>query len=165
MIGVLASLKAPELFESLILIGPSPRYINDGDYLGGFSSQQIDELLEFLEFNHMGWSEAMAPVIMGNPDRPELAAELTESFCKSDPEIAKEFARITFTSDNRADLKNVTTPSLILQCSEDIIAPLEVGRFVHSQLRGSKMVVLNATGHCPNLSAPEEVITAIRTYV
>lgn len=165
MIGVLASLKTPELFESLILIGPSPRYINDGDYLGGFSSQQIDELLEFLELNHMGWSEAMAPGIMGNLDRPELAAELTESFCKSDPEIAKEFARITFTSDNRADLKNVTTPSLILQCSEDIIAPLEVGRFVHSQLRGSKMVVLNATGHCPNLSAPEEVITAIRTYV
>lgn len=165
MIGVLASLKAPELFESLILIGPSPRYINDGDYLGGFSSQQIDELLEFLELNHMGWSEAMAPVIMGNPDRPELAAELTESFCKSDPEIAKEFARVTFTSDNRADLKIVTTPSLILQCSEDIIAPLEVGQFVHSQLRRSKMVVLNATGHCPNLSAPQEVITAIRTYV
>jgi sigma-B regulation protein RsbQ len=165
MIGVLASLKAPELFECLILVGPSPRYINDGDYVGGFSAQQIEELLDFLDLNHMGWSEAIAPTIMGNPDRPELAAELTQSFCNADPEIAKEFARVTFLSDNRADLKKVMTPCLILQCSEDIIAPLEVGQFVHGQLRGSKMVVLNATGHCPNLSAPGEVISAIRAYV
>lgn len=165
MIGVLASLKAPELFESLVLVGPSPRYINDGDYVGGFSASQIEELLDFLELNHMGWSEAMAPVIMGNPNRPDLAVELTESFCRYDPEIAKEFARVTFTSDNRADLEKVTTPCLILQCSEDVIAPLEVGQFVKSQLPNSKLLLLNATGHCPNLSAPDEVISAIRAYV
>ena len=121
MIGVLASLKAPELFESLVLVGPSPRYIDDGEYIGGFSAAQIDELLDSLADNHMGWSAAMAPAIMGNPDRPELGEELTNSFCRTDPEIASEFARATFTSDNRADLE-VTIPTLILQCSDDIIA-------------------------------------------
>src|SRR3569623_213860 len=165
MVGVLASLKAPKIFESLILVGPSPRYIDDGDYVGGFNSQQIDELLDFLELNHMGWSEAMAPAIMGNPNRPELASELQESFCRSDPEIAKEFARVTITSDNRRDLPRVTPPCLILQCSEDIIAPQEVGQFVNDQIHGSKMVTLEATGHCPNLSAPDEIIEAIRAYV
>src|ERR1700761_4252906 len=123
MIGVLASLKAPELFESLVLIGPSPCYISDGDYVGGVTGEQIDELLEFLGHNHMGWSAAMAPAIMGNPDRPELATELTNSFCRTDPEIAKAFARVTFRSDNRADLREVKVRTLVLQCSDDIIAP------------------------------------------
>jgi sigma-B regulation protein RsbQ len=165
MIGLLASLKAPDLFGRMVLVGPSPRYIDDGDYVGGFSEKQIEELLEFLEDNHMGWSAAMAPSIMGNPDRPELGEELTNSFCRTDPEIAKAFARVTFTSDNRDDLSKVTIPTLILQCYEDIIASEEVGKFVRSQIPGSEIVFLKATGHCPNLSAPSEVVAAIRAYV
>jgi sigma-B regulation protein RsbQ len=165
MIGVLAAIKEAELFKSLVLIGPSPRYINDESYIGGFTSLQVDELLDFLSDNYMGWSAAMAPAIMGNADRPELGEELTNSFCRTDPEIAKAFARVTFTSDNRADLPRVTTPALILQCSSDIIAPQEVGEYVHENLRNSKLVVMRATGHCPNLSAPEETIAAIRAFV
>jgi len=165
MVGVLASLKAPDLFAKLILVGPSPRYIDDGDYVGGFGAAQIEELLEFLADNPMGWSQAMAPAIIGNPERPELAEELTASFCRTDPTIARTFARATFTADNRADLPQVTIPTLILQCSDDIIAPLEVGRYVHDHIAGSELVVLAATGHCPNLSAPAEVTAAIRAYV
>ncbi|UPJ58434.1 alpha/beta hydrolase [Bradyrhizobium sp. 192] len=165
MIGVLAAAEAPELFEALVLVGPSPRYVNDEDYVGGFSRQQIDELLEFLESNHMGWSAAMAPTIMGNPDRPELAEELTNSFCRTDPEIAKHFARTTFLSDNRSDLAKVTQPTLILQCSEDVIAPTCVGEYVHAQIPGSRLALMEATGHCPNLSAPTETVAAIRSFV
>ena len=165
MIGVLASLKAPGLLKSLVLIGPSPRYIDDEGYVGGFSAQQITELLDFLSDNYMGWSAAMAPAIMGNADRPELGEELTNSFCRTDPEIAKAFARVTFMSDNRSDLPNVAIPTLILQCSDDIIAPREVGEYVHHHTPGSKLVLMRATGHCPNLSAPEETISAIRAFV
>jgi sigma-B regulation protein RsbQ len=165
MIGVLAAIKAPELFSKLILVGPSPRYIDDGDYVGGFGAEQIEELLEFLGENPMGWSHAMAPAIMGNAERPELGEELTASFCRTDPDIAKAFARATFTSDNRADLSRVTTPTLILQCSDDIIAPGAVGQYVHEHIAGSELVLLKATGHCPNLSAPAEVISAIRAFV
>ncbi|QPC86958.1 alpha/beta fold hydrolase [Mesorhizobium sp. NBSH29] len=165
MVGVLAAKRAPELFAKLVLIGPSPRYTNDGDYVGGFSEAQIEELLEFLDSNHMGWSEAMAPTIMGNPDRPELGHELTNSFCRTDPEIAKHFARTTFLSDNRADLDGLTVPVLILQCAQDVIAPDVVGTYVHRNLPGSVLVNMQATGHCPNLSAPEETIAAIRAFV
>jgi len=165
MIGVLATLKAPGMFGRLVLVGPSARYIDDVGYVGGFSEKQIAELLEFLEDNHMGWSAAMAPSIMGNPDRPELGEELTNSFCRTDPEIAKAFARVTFTSDNRADLAKVSVPTLILQCKEDIIASTEVGEFVHNQIPRSKMVILDATGHCPNLSAPREVVAAMQAFV
>lgn len=165
MIGALASIKRPDLFSKLVMVGPSARYINDDGYVGGFTEKQIGELLEFLEENHMGWSASMAPVIMGNTERPELAEELTNSFCRTDPEIAKEFARVTFTSDNRADLQKVTTPSLILQCSNDAIASTEVGEYVTRSVRNGKMVQLSASGHCPNLSAPEEVIAAMRAYV
>jgi sigma-B regulation protein RsbQ len=165
MIGVLAAIKAPELFESLVLVGPSARYIDEGDYVGGFSVQQIEELLSFLEENHMGWSAQMAPAIMGNPDRPELGEELTNSFCRTDPAIAKEFARVTFLSDNRADLAKVKARTLILQCSEDIIAGMHVGAYVQRNIPSSEMVVLKATGHCPNLSAPVEVVAAIREFV
>ena len=165
MIGVLASVRAPGLFGKLILVGPSPRYVDDGDYVGGFSAGQIEELLDFLGNNHMGWSAAIAPAIMGNADRPELGEELRDSFCRMDPMIAKEFARVTFTSDNRGDLARVTTPTLILQCSDDIIAPAAVGAFVHRNIAGSTLVQLRATGHCPNLSAPGEVVEAIRAYV
>lgn len=165
MIGMLASLHAPELFESLVLVGPSPRYINDGAYVGGFSETEIEEMLDALADNPMGWSAAMAPAIMGNPDRPELGEELTNSFCRTDPAIAKEFARVTFTSDNRADLPKIVTRSLVLQCKDDMIASEAVGRYVHQHLPDSEMVLLNATGHCPNLSAPQEVISAIRAFV
>ncbi|MCB8877965.1 alpha/beta fold hydrolase [Acidisoma silvae] len=165
MIGVLASVKAPDLFQKLVLIGPSPRYIDDGDYAGGFSSDQIDELLEFLGNNHMGWAETIAPAIMGNADRPELGEELKDSFCRLDPVIARDFARVTFTSDNRTDLQKVAAPTLILQCSDDFVASEAVGAYVHQQIPTSTLVQLRATGHCPNLSAPAEVIEAIRAYV
>jgi sigma-B regulation protein RsbQ len=165
MIGLLASFKAPGMFKSLVMVGPSPRYIDDEGYVGGFKEQQISELLEFLADNHMGWSRAMAPVIMGNADRPELGEELTNSFCRTDPDIAKEFARVTFTSDNRADLAKAAIPTLILQCSEDVIAPTAVGEYMQKQMPNSTLVVLKATGHCPNLSAPDEVISALRSFV
>jgi sigma-B regulation protein RsbQ len=147
------------------MVSPSPRYIDDEDYRGGFSRQQIDELLEFLAQNHLGWSAAMAPTIMGNADRPELSARLENSFCNTDPAIAREFARVTFLSDNRGDLADVATRTLVLQCSNDIIAPIEVGEYVHSKLPNSDYRVLQATGHCPNLSAPDEVTAAIREFV
>lgn len=165
MIGALASIKKPGLFHSLIMVSPSPRYINDDGYEGGFTAEQIGELLESLDDNHMGWSAAMAPAIMGNPDRPELGSELTNSFCATDPEIAKQFARVTFMSDNRADLAKVAIPTLILQSKEDIIAEENVGRYVHQNVSESKLVMLDATGHCPNLSAPDQVIAAMRAFV
>lgn len=165
MIGALAVQQAPEMFGKLVMVGPSARYIDDPDYVGGFSQKQIEELLQFLETNHMGWSMQMAPAIMGNPDRPELGEELINSFCRTDPEIAKSFARVTFMSDNRADLAKIDVPTLILQCSEDIIASREVGEYVHREIPRSKIVILEATGHCPNLSAPDEVIAAMRPFV
>ena len=165
IIGVLAANQDPERFASLILVSPSPRYIDDGDYLGGFSPQDIEELLDSLDSNYLGWSREMAPLIMGNPDRPELAAELTNSFCRTDPEILKHFARVTFLSDNRADLPNLTTPSLILQCSVDPIAPQAVGRYIQKQIRESELVMLDASGHCPNLSAPEQTVAAIKAFL
>lgn len=165
MIGVLASLADPLLFAELVLVSPSPRYIDDGSYHGGFTAADIDELLASLADNHLGWSSMMAPVIMANPDRPELGEELTNSFCRTDPAIARDFARVTFTSDNRADLTKVTARTLILQCREDAIAPVEVGEYVRDHIPGSEMVLLDATGHCPNLSAPDDVIAAIRAFV
>ena len=164
MMGVLAAIAEPGRFRGLILIGPSPRYIDDAAYRGGFSKSDIDELLESLESNYLGWSAAMAPVIMGNPDRPELGQELTNSFCRTDPQAARVFARTTFLSDNRADLARVTVPTLILQCSSDVIAPLEVGAYVHAQIPDSTLVTLQATGHCPHLSAPAATVAAIRSF-
>jgi sigma-B regulation protein RsbQ len=164
MMGVLAAIAEPERFRKLILIGPSPRYIDDATYRGGFSESDIEELLESLESNYLGWSAAMAPVIMGNPERPELGQELTNSFCRTDPQAARVFARTTFLSDNRTDLARVTVPTLILQCSSDVIAPLEVGAYVHAQIPGSTLVTLPATGHCPHLSAPAATVAAIRSF-
>jgi sigma-B regulation protein RsbQ len=165
MIGVLAATAEPERFSRLVLVGPSPRYVDDEGYVGGFTSEDIDELLESLDSNYLGWSSAMAPVIMGNADRPQLAEELETSFCRTDPEIASHFARTTFLSDNRDDLRRVTTPSLVLQCAHDAIAPEPVGRYVHERLRDSTFVQLRATGHCPNVSAPEETIAAIQGFL
>jgi sigma-B regulation protein RsbQ len=165
MIGALASIKAPGMFSELVMVGPSPRYIDDQDYVGGFSRQQVHELLDFLADNHLGWSAAMAPAIMGNGDRPELGERLENSFCATDPRIAREFAEVTFLSDNRADLAAVSAKTLILQCREDIIAPLCVGEYVHANIPNSRFKLLDATGHCPNLSAPAEVAEAIREFV
>ena len=165
MIGVLAARRSPDLFAKLVLVGPSPRYVNDGDYIGGFDRQDIEELLDSLDSNYLGWSRAMAPVIMGTPDRPELGEELANSFCRTDPEIARHFARVTFLSDNRDDLAGVTVPTLVLQCSSDVIAPRSVGEYVHRAIPDSELVILNATGHCPNLSAPEETVAAIKAFL
>lgn len=165
MIGVLASVRDPSRFGALVLVGPSARYVNDTDYVGGFEQADIDGLLDALDSNYLGWSATMAPVIMGNAERPELGEELTESFCSTDPAIARHFARVTFLSDNRRDLGKVTTPTLVLQCSEDVIAPLPVGAYVHTHIPGSALVVMEATGHCPNLSGPDELVRDIRDYL
>ncbi len=157
--------KDPALFKSIVLVAPSPSYINEGDYIGGFTRPQIDELLEALDNNHLGWSMSMAPVIMGNADRKELSDELANSFCKTDPAIAKQFARTTFLSDKRELLSIVKIPTLILQCSNDVIAPLEVGEYIHQRIPDSTLVVMKATGHCPNLSAPEETTAAITEFL
>ena len=165
MIGVLAGAREPARFEALILVGPSPRYLDDEGYVGGFSRTDIDELLQSLESNYLGWSAAMAPAIMGNPYNPELGAELADSFCRTDPAIAEHFARVTFLSDNRADLSLVNVPTLILQCADDIIAPAAVGAYVHARMKHSVLVPMKATGHCPNLSAPDETIAAIEGFL
>lgn len=164
MIGLLTSLSEPDMFSHLVLVGPSPRYVNDDDYVGGFTADQIEEMLSFLADNHMGWSMAMAPAIMGNAARPELAEELADSFCRMSPDIARAFARVTFMSDNRADLPKVAAKTLILQCSDDIIASDAVGEYVHRNIPKSQFLKLRAVGHCPNLSAPEEVIAAISAF-
>lgn len=165
MIGILASQQAPGMFSRLVLVGPSPRYIDDGEYVGGFAADEIEDLLASIADNHMGWSASMGPAIMGNPDRQELGQELTASFCRTDPKIAKDFARVTFTSDNRADLPKVTARTLVMQCREDIIASKEVGIYVHRNIPDCEIAYLDATGHCPHLSAPAEVIATIRAFV
>ena len=165
MIGVLAAAQEPDRFAKLVLVGPSPRYIDDDGYVGGFAESDINELLESLASNYLGWSSAMAPVIMANQDRPELGVELTESFCRTDPAIARQFARVTFLSDNRADLRRVAVPTLVLQCTNDVIAPVAVGEYVAREMPNAELVLLDATGHCPNLSAPEETADAIASFV
>ena len=166
VIGVLASNREPNLFDRLILVGPSPRYINDApDYLGGFERSDIEGLLETMDKNYIGWANFLAPAIMKNPERPELSAELEESFCSTDPVIARRFAEATFFADNRADVAAVRHPSLIMQCSEDIIAPNAVGEYLHRVMPGSTLKVLAATGHCPHMSHPEETIRVIREYL
>ena len=165
MVGVLAAIREPPVFAHLIMVGPSPRYINDPPYVGGFERRDIEELLDTMDKNYLGWANALAPAIMKNPDRPELAEELTESFCSTDPVIARNFAEATFFADNRADLQKVSVPSLILQCSDDIIAPTSVGEYLDRELRDSTFHLLKATGHCPHMSDPEETIEAIKAYL
>jgi len=165
MIAVLAAIDRPDLFDRLVLVGPSPRYVEDDGYRGAFTPAEIDELLETLDDNYLGWSAQIAPAIMGVPDRPELGDELTSSFCRMDPAIARHFARATFLSDNRGDLPHVRTPALVVQCRDDVIAPIEVGTYVHEHLPHSTLVILDATGHCPNLSAPTELVDAITGYL
>lgn len=166
MIGMLAALKRPQLFQTIVFVGPSPRYINEApDYVGGFERADIQELLDTMDRNYIGWANFLAPAIMKNPERPELSRELEESFCSTDPKIARQFAEVTFFSDNRHDLPKLKVPSLILQCSDDLIAPEEVGRFMHAQMPGSTFVQMKATGHCPHMSHPDETVEHIRAYL
>jgi sigma-B regulation protein RsbQ len=169
MIGVLAANREPDRFAHLVLVGPSPRYINDANddppYVGGFERKDIDGLLEMMDRNFIGWANFLAPAIMKHPDRPELGEELTESFCSTDPIVARRFAEATFYADNRGDLAGVRVPSLILQCSEDMIAPREVGDFLHREIPGSTLRVMQATGHCPHMSEPEETVALMREYL
>jgi sigma-B regulation protein RsbQ len=165
MIGVLAAVREPRRFTHLVLVGPSPRYINAEGYVGGFTRAEIDQLLDFLATNPLGWAQAMAPVIMGPQASPVPAQELADSICRTDPAIAMDFARVTFLSDNRADLAQVQVPALVLQCRDDAIAPLAVGEYVHRHLAGSQLLVLDAIGHCPHMSAPQQTIAAIRAYL
>jgi sigma-B regulation protein RsbQ len=165
MIGLLATIKAPERFSAQVMVGPSPCYINDGDYIGGFSREDIEELLETMEANYLGWSSSLAPAIMGAPGQPELRDELTTSFCRNDPEIAKHFARVTFLSDHRADLARSSVPALILQCSDDLIAPRTVGDYLHRHLPNSTLNVIENVGHCPHLSAPTASSRAIDAFL
>jgi sigma-B regulation protein RsbQ len=165
MIGVLAANRAPERFAHLIMVGPSPRYINDEDYVGGFERKDIEGLLEMMDSNYIGWANFLAPAIMKNADRPELGEELTSSFCSTDPVVARRFAEATFFADNRKDLPRLSVPSLILQCTDDMIAPNSVGDYVHAVTPNSTLRVLTATGHCPHMSHPEETVAAIRDYL
>jgi sigma-B regulation protein RsbQ len=165
MIGLIASIRQPGLFSKLIFVGPSARYINDGDYVGGFERGDIEELLDTMEKNYIGWANYLAPAIMKNPDRPELAEELADSFCTTDPIIARQFAEVTFLSDNRHDLHKITVPSLLLQCSDDLIAPLAVGTYLANHIPFSTLKIMRATGHCPHLSHPAETIHLMKEYL
>ncbi|MCG5432022.1 alpha/beta hydrolase [Mycobacterium sp. MYCO198283] len=164
MMGVLAANAEPDRFAKLVLLAPSPRYVDDGDYRGGFSRADIDELLESLDSNYLGWSQAIAPVIMGNPDRPELAGELADSFCRTNPAFARIFARATFLGDNRADLQRVSVPTLVVECAVDAIAPREVGAYIRDHIPDCRLVTLDATGHCPQLSHPEDTAAAVASF-
>ena len=165
MIAVLAAVREPALFSRLVLLGPSPSYLNDGDYRGGFERKDIDDLLAAMDSNFFGWSSMIAPVIMGNPDRPELAGELSENFCRTDPAIARQFARVTFLSDSRDELAKLSVPALIVQCTSDALAPAEVGDYLHQRMPGSTLTVLDATGHCPHMSDPGETVAAMLDWL
>mgnify|MGYP003575748630 CR=1 FL=1 len=165
MIGLLAAVQHPAFFEKLVFVGPSPRYLNDEGYHGGFERADLEALFEFMDSNYLGWSSQLAPAIMGNADRPELGAFLTSSFCSTDPDIAREFARVTFFSDNRVDLPKLTVPSLTLQCTDDIIAPLSIGEYIAANTPSNTLYLMEASGHCPHISEPQETIKAIKKYL
>ena len=165
MIGVLADRKSPGRISGHVMIGPSPCYIDKDDYVGGFEAEDIHSLLDTLDSNYLGWSSTMAPVIMGAPGQPELSADLTNSFCQTEPEIAKQFARVTFMSDNREDAAGLTTPTLILQSTDDLIAPVAVGEYLHASLPNSTLRLVNNVGHCPHMSAPSECSEAMDSFL
>lgn len=165
VIAVLAANREPARFSSVVMVAPSPSYLNDGDYIGGFEREDIDELLDFLDANFLGWSNKMAPAIMGTPDNLVLTGELTESFCRTDPDISRHFGRVTFLSDHRADVRRLRHPALVLQCYDDIIAPRSIGTWLDANMPDCTLVEMQAVGHCPHLSAPQETIAAIRTYL
>ncbi|MDE4539245.1 alpha/beta hydrolase [Pseudomonas sp. ITEM 17296] len=165
MIGALADRLSPNRIAAHVMVGPSPCYIDSDGYVGGFKLEDIHSLLHTLDSNYLGWSSAMAPTIMGSPGQPALGDELTNSFCRTDPEIAKQFARLTFLSDNREDIAGLDTPTLILQSSDDMIAPLTVGEYMHAQLPNSVLHLVNNVGHCPHMSAPEACAEAMDNFL
>ena len=165
MIGLLANLQAPDRFAAQVMVGPSPCYINDGDYVGGFERKDIEALLETMGANYLGWSSNMAPAIMGAPEQPDLAEELTNSFCRTDPEIAEHFARVTFLSDHRAELPKLQAPTLVLQCSDDLIAPRCVGEYLREKIPNCTLRLIENVGHCPHLSAPSASASAIEQFI
>lgn len=165
MIGLLAAVQQPSYFSKMIFLGPSARYINDNNYKGGMEQEDLEALLDVMDSNYLGWSKSMGPAIMGNPERPHLGEDLANSFCATNPDIAKDFARVTFLSDNRDDLRRLQVQSLTLQCAEDVLAPEAVGKYINENTPGNTMIQLKATGHCPHLSAPEEIITAIKSFI
>ncbi len=165
MIATLADRQAPGRIAAHVMIGPSPRYIDADGYVGGFKRSDIDDLLDTLDSNYLGWSSAMAPVIMGAPGQPALSDELADSFCRTEPEIAKQFARVTFMSDNRQDVAGLSTPVLILQSSDDLIAPVVVGEYLHSVLPNSTYCLVDNVGHCPHMSAPQACTAAMDTFL
>lgn len=165
MIGVRADVLQPGYFSQMIFVTPSPSYINDGEYVGGMEKGDLDDLLSMMDTNYLGWSSTIAPLVMGNQDRPELGDELTANFCSTDPNIARDFAKVTFLSDSRKDLSLLSVPSLTLQCSDDMLVPMPIGDFIETTAPDNTRVVLVATGHCPHLSAPQETISAIRNYL
>ena len=165
MIGLLATIEAPQRFAAQVMVGPSPCFINDGDYVGGFNAEDIDVLLHTMEDNFVAWADQFAPMIMGAPNRPDLRGELVQSFCRNDPAIARHFARVTFTADHRADLARSTVPALILQCSDDLIVPREVGDYMVSTLPRSTLRIIDNVGHCPHLSAPTASSRAIEEFL
>ena len=165
MVGLLAAVEAPERFARLVMIGPSPCYVNEPGYVGGFEREDIDGLLDLMDKNYIGWASFLAPVVMKNPDQAALTEELQASFCATDPRVTREFARVTFLSDNRADLAKLSVPALILQCSEDAVAPDSVGRYLYEALEGSTLRQMDATGHCPHMSHPAETIQLMKEYL
>lgn len=165
MIGMLAAIENPSAFSRLIFVAPSPCYFNDENYVGGLEKADLESLLDMMDSNYLGWSGMIAPMVMGNAEQPELAEELTNSFCATDPDIAKQFARVTFLSDNRSDLLRLKVPSLTLQCSQDMLAPLEIGSYLENYIPANTLKIMTATGHCPHLSAPGETIQIIRSYL
>lgn len=165
MIGALADVAHDGMFSAHVMVGPSPCYINQGDYEGGFERADIESLLETLESNYLGWSSNMAPAIMGVPNGPALGEELTNSFCRTDPEIAKHFARVTFLSDHRDALPRVETPTLVLQCDDDLIAPMAVGEYMRNVMPQCVLEVIENVGHCPHLSAPSACSAAMDRFL
>lgn len=165
MIGMLAAIKAPERFAANVMVGPSPSFTNDGEYPGGFARADIEELLETLENNFLGWSSTMAPAIMGAPEQPQLSEELVNSFCRTDPDIARHFARVTFLADHRAEMSRVTTPTLIVQSNDDFLAPVCVGEYMHQHIPGSHLAIVKNIGHCPHLSAPSASVDVIESFL
>ncbi|NWC93804.1 MULTISPECIES: alpha/beta fold hydrolase [unclassified Pseudomonas] len=165
MIGALADRQAPGQIAGHVMIGPSPCYIDSGDYVGGFTLKDIQSLLDTLDSNYLGWSSTMAPAIMGAPDQPALGEELTNSFCRTEPDIAKQFARVTFMADNRADVNGLQTPTLILQSTDDLIAPVAVGEYLHAIMPNSEFCLVDNVGHCPHMSAPEACRVAMDGFL
>jgi sigma-B regulation protein RsbQ len=165
MIGLLAVNRAAETFSSIVFIGPSPRYLNDVNYRGGLERAELEELLEIMDSNYLGWSSTMAGHIMGNHDRPELADGLATSFCSTNPEIAKKFARVTFLSDNREDLPKLKVPSLTIQCKEDFLTNDDIATFIQKITPGNQISFLDSSGHCPHLSDPDSVIKALKSFL